>query len=186
MVPRGRKLQAETVALLCLIALFTQVHLLWIAALLLALIDIPDIGGWMRSIGALSELLGSNPQKTRPNPHARKATPYPAKRKADSSSTRSRLMLELLTHSKSGPAECGGVSPPTERRATYVSAFQPIFDIDQGGIIAGVLAFTVPLCTRRIHHRPRIGTYFSSRRELPVSLSQTPSSKENEIGRGQA
>jgi hypothetical protein len=49
-------------------------------------------------------------------------------------------MLELLTHSKSGPAECGGVSPPTERRATYVSAFQPIFDIDQGGIIAGVLA----------------------------------------------
>jgi hypothetical protein len=59
MVPRGRKLQAETVALLCLIALFTQVHLFWIAALLLALIDIPDIGGWMRSIaGSVERIAG--------------------------------------------------------------------------------------------------------------------------------
>jgi hypothetical protein len=50
MAHRGHKLQFEIVAVLCLIALFTHVHAFWIAALLLALIDIPDIGDWMRRI----------------------------------------------------------------------------------------------------------------------------------------
>jgi hypothetical protein len=48
MAHRGHKLQFEIVAVLCLIALFTHVHAFWIAALLLALIDFPDIGDWMR------------------------------------------------------------------------------------------------------------------------------------------
>jgi hypothetical protein len=50
MAHRGHKLQFEIVAVLCLIALFTHVHAFWIAALLLALIDFPDIGDWMRRI----------------------------------------------------------------------------------------------------------------------------------------
>jgi nitrogen fixation/metabolism regulation signal transduction histidine kinase len=50
MAHRGQKLQFEIVAVLCLIALFTHVHAFWIAALLLALIDFPDIGDWMRRI----------------------------------------------------------------------------------------------------------------------------------------
>jgi hypothetical protein len=50
MAHRGHKLQFEIVAVLCLIALFTHIHGFWIAALLLALIDLPDVGNWMRRI----------------------------------------------------------------------------------------------------------------------------------------
>jgi hypothetical protein len=52
MAHRGHKLQFEIVAVLCLIALFTHVHAFWIAALLLALIDFPNVGDWMRRIAA--------------------------------------------------------------------------------------------------------------------------------------
>jgi hypothetical protein len=59
MAHRGHKLQFEIVAVLCLIALFTHVHALWIAALLLALIDFPDIGDWMRRIaGGVERIAG--------------------------------------------------------------------------------------------------------------------------------
>lgn len=50
MAHRGQKLQVGIVAVLCLIALFTHIHGFWIAALLLALIDLPDFGGWMGRI----------------------------------------------------------------------------------------------------------------------------------------
>src|ERR1700739_1524730 len=50
MAHRGHKLQFEIVAVLCLIALFTHIHGFWIAALLLALIDLPDVGTWMGRI----------------------------------------------------------------------------------------------------------------------------------------
>jgi hypothetical protein len=55
MAHRGHKLQFEIVAVLCLIALFTHVHAFWIAALLLALIDFPDVGDWMRRIAGSVE-----------------------------------------------------------------------------------------------------------------------------------
>ena len=59
MAHRGHKLQFEIVAVLCLIALFTHVHAYWIAALLLALIDFPDIGDWMRRIaGGVERIAG--------------------------------------------------------------------------------------------------------------------------------
>jgi hypothetical protein len=61
MAHRGHKLQFEIVAVLCLIALFTHVHAFWIAALLLALIDLPDIGGWMdRIAGGVERVAGKN------------------------------------------------------------------------------------------------------------------------------
>jgi hypothetical protein len=50
MAHRGHKLQFEIVAVLCLVALFTHIHGFWIAALLLALIDLPDVGTWMGRI----------------------------------------------------------------------------------------------------------------------------------------
>jgi hypothetical protein len=50
MAHRGHKLQFEIVAVLCLIALFTHIHAFWIAALLLALVELPDIPGWMGRI----------------------------------------------------------------------------------------------------------------------------------------
>ena len=47
---RSHKLQFEIVAVLGLIALFTHMHIFWVAGLLLALIDFPDIGGWLGRI----------------------------------------------------------------------------------------------------------------------------------------
>jgi hypothetical protein len=62
MAHRGHKLQFEIVAVLCLIALFTHVHAFWIAALLLALIDLPDISGWMARIaGGVERIAGIKP-----------------------------------------------------------------------------------------------------------------------------
>jgi len=52
---RGHKLQFEIVAVLGLLALFTHVHLFWVAGLLLALIDIPDFGSPLRRIAASVE-----------------------------------------------------------------------------------------------------------------------------------
>ena len=44
---RSHKLQFEIVAVLGLLALFTHIHAFWVAGLLLALIDFPDLGGWL-------------------------------------------------------------------------------------------------------------------------------------------
>jgi hypothetical protein len=45
-----QKVQYEVVAVLCLLALFTQENLYWIAALLLAVIDLPDFGAWFAAV----------------------------------------------------------------------------------------------------------------------------------------
>ena len=56
------KLQLEIVAVLCLLALLTHIHAFWVAALLLALIDIPDFGGWLgRIAGAVERIAGLKP-----------------------------------------------------------------------------------------------------------------------------
>src|SRR5690349_22011141 len=52
---KSQKLQFEIVAILGLLALFTHIHLFWIAALLLAFIDIPDFGTPLRSIAESAE-----------------------------------------------------------------------------------------------------------------------------------
>jgi hypothetical protein len=59
---RRHKLQFEIVAVLGLLALFTHVHLFWVAGLLLALIDFPDVGGWLSRIaGSVEKIAGINP-----------------------------------------------------------------------------------------------------------------------------
>jgi multisubunit Na+/H+ antiporter MnhF subunit len=59
---RSHKIQFEIVAVLCLIALFTHIHLFWIAALLLALIDIPDFAGSLgRIAGSVEKMAGVKP-----------------------------------------------------------------------------------------------------------------------------
>ncbi len=56
------KLQLEIVAVLCLIGLLTHNHAFWIAALLLAIIDIPNFGGWFgRITGAVERIAGLKP-----------------------------------------------------------------------------------------------------------------------------
>ena len=52
---KGHKIQFEIVAVLGLIALFTHMHIFWIAGLLLALIDLPDFGTSLSRIANSSE-----------------------------------------------------------------------------------------------------------------------------------
>jgi hypothetical protein len=58
---RGHKLQFEIVAVLGLIALFTHMHIFWVAGLLLALIDFPDFTGPMRRIAGSAERIAGLP-----------------------------------------------------------------------------------------------------------------------------
>ena len=62
MASSTRKLQMDVVAVLGLIALFTHQHVFWIAALLLAMIDLPDFGTPLKSIASsLEKMAGSEP-----------------------------------------------------------------------------------------------------------------------------
>ena len=59
---KSHKLQFEIVAVLGLLALFTHVHLFWVAGLLLALIDFPDFGGLLARIARpLEKMAGIKP-----------------------------------------------------------------------------------------------------------------------------
>jgi len=57
---KSHKLQFEIVAVLGLLALFTHMHIFWVAGLLLALIDIPDVGGWFGRIAGSVEKIADN------------------------------------------------------------------------------------------------------------------------------
>jgi hypothetical protein len=60
MAHKSQKMQFEIVAVLGLLALFTHIHLFWIAGLMLALIDLPDFGTPLRSIaGSVERIAGS-------------------------------------------------------------------------------------------------------------------------------
>lgn len=64
MAHKSQKLQFEIVAVLGLLALFTHVHLFWVAGLLLALIDIPDFSGQFgRMAHALERIAGMAPRR---------------------------------------------------------------------------------------------------------------------------
>ena len=58
----SHKVQMELVSVLCLIALFTHMHIFWIAALILAFIEIPDFGHPLRRIaGSVEKIAGVEP-----------------------------------------------------------------------------------------------------------------------------
>jgi hypothetical protein len=60
---RGHKLQFELVAVLGLLALFTHIHLFWVAGLLLALIDFPAFGNPLGRIAdSLDRMSGAGQQ----------------------------------------------------------------------------------------------------------------------------
>lgn len=50
-----RKVQYEIVCILGLLAMFTHMHIFWIAGLLLAVIDIPDFSGPLKRIAGSTE-----------------------------------------------------------------------------------------------------------------------------------
>jgi hypothetical protein len=62
MAHKGHKIQFEIVAVLGLIALFTHMHIFWVAGLLLALIDFPDFGNSLSRIaGSAEKMAGFKP-----------------------------------------------------------------------------------------------------------------------------
>lgn len=64
MAHKAHKLQFEIVAVLGLLALFTHIHLFWVAGLLLALIEIPDVWNPLRRMaGALEKIAGIPPEQ---------------------------------------------------------------------------------------------------------------------------
>ncbi len=59
---KADKVQMEIVAVLGLISLFTHEHIYWIAALILAFIDLPDFGTPLRRIaGSVGKIAGDEP-----------------------------------------------------------------------------------------------------------------------------
>jgi hypothetical protein len=59
---KGQKIQFEIVAILGLLALFTHIHIFWVAGLVLAFIDIPDFGGFLgRIAGSVERMAGLKP-----------------------------------------------------------------------------------------------------------------------------
>ena len=62
MAHKSHKLQFEIVAVLCLISLFTHMHIFWIAGLLLAMVDLPDFGTPLNRIaGSAERIAGLKP-----------------------------------------------------------------------------------------------------------------------------
>ncbi len=79
MAHKSQKLQFEIVAVLGLLALFTHIHLFWVAGLLLAMIDLPDFGTPLRSIaGSVAKIAG-----VPANIDEETGTPEPQKLSAD-------------------------------------------------------------------------------------------------------
>lgn len=62
---KSQKLQFEIVAVLGLLALFTHMHIFWVAGLLLALIDLPDFGGRLDRIAGSLEKIATNEDRGR-------------------------------------------------------------------------------------------------------------------------
>src|SRR2546429_3596272 len=69
MAHKSEKLQFEIVAILGLLALFTHVHIFWVAGLLLAMIDIPDFGTSLGRIATSTEkIAGIKPSESAAEP----------------------------------------------------------------------------------------------------------------------
>ena len=67
MAHRTNKVQLQFVAVLALLALFTHNHVFWIAALLLALVELPDFSTPMTSIALSLERLSGRDRSTEPS-----------------------------------------------------------------------------------------------------------------------
>lgn len=79
MAHKAQKFQFELVAVLGLLALFTHIHLFWVAGLLLAFIDLPEIGRPLARMAEAQEKMAGITSRDRDdetavaNPHDRVA-----------------------------------------------------------------------------------------------------------------
>jgi multisubunit Na+/H+ antiporter MnhF subunit len=83
MAHKSQKIQFEIVAVLGLLALFTHIHAFWVAALLLALIDFPDVGSFLgRIAGSVEKIAGVAPSPEAANEVQAREIPAGSKRSA--------------------------------------------------------------------------------------------------------
>jgi hypothetical protein len=102
---RTHKIQFEIVAVLCLLALFTHVHLFWVAALLLAIIEFPDIGGWLgRIAGSVEKIAETRASKSTAEVPVETAAGISRDEDA------ARVLEEIVAHNRAGD---GAVTVPT-------------------------------------------------------------------------
>jgi len=101
MAHRSQKLQLEVVAVLCLISLFTHMHIFWIAGLLLAVIDLPDFGTPLSRIATSAEkIAGIEPsQATLPGAPESVAFTSPVDKKSEAS-----LEADAASRKSEGPS----------------------------------------------------------------------------------
>jgi len=79
MAHKSKKIQMEVVAVLGLLALFTHQHIFWVIGLLLAVIDIPDVGGALgRMAGSLEKIAGISPGRGAENTPEEVSAGFPA------------------------------------------------------------------------------------------------------------
>jgi hypothetical protein len=83
---KGEKVQFQIVAVLALIALFTHNHIYWIAALLLALVPLPDFSTPLREMAKSLTRMADVRDPQAPAPQVKEESQSPAKRAADRSS----------------------------------------------------------------------------------------------------
>jgi hypothetical protein len=76
---RTKKIQLDIVAVLCLLALLTNEHVLWLAALLLAYIDLPDFITPITRIARATEAIAGHEIEETPLTEAETAEPHPPK-----------------------------------------------------------------------------------------------------------
>jgi len=77
MAHKTKKIQLDIVAVLCLLALLTNEHVFWVAALLLAYIDFPDFSTPFNRIAAATETIAG--QEGASAPPADRSEPAPPK-----------------------------------------------------------------------------------------------------------
>ncbi|HEY6833158.1 MAG TPA: hypothetical protein VI251_11800 [Pseudolabrys sp.] len=75
MAHKSQKVQFEIVAVLGLLALFTHMHIFWVAGLLLALIDLPDFGGALSRIAGATESMAGKRRSDGPVESPHETTP---------------------------------------------------------------------------------------------------------------
>jgi hypothetical protein len=76
MAHKANRAQLDIVGVLCLLALFTHNHIFWIAALLLAMVELPDFGGALESISqSLKRISGETPPEKASVEAEKAATP---------------------------------------------------------------------------------------------------------------
>ncbi len=97
MAHRGQKIQFEIVAVLALLALFTHNHAFWIAALLLALVPLPDFTTPLKSIADSLSRIAAGAEPAVP-PRA----PPPAQEMPPTAQGTSPLAEERRTEQKEG------------------------------------------------------------------------------------